>query len=123
MREIKFRAWDKENKKMIYDIIQYFIKEDELNGCDGYVLDFAGWLEHYPVMQYTGLKDKNGREIYEEDIIKNECGAYGLITWLDDKASIGITQGWCHPIYGNPSPTESEIIGNIYENPELLKGE
>ena len=88
MREIKFRAWDKARKKMIYK----FIIAPTSPGWGGFIF-----------MQYTGLRDKNGKEIYEGDVVKHSCGAYGVITWI------------------NHTPTESEIIGNIYENPELIK--
>ena len=108
MREIKFRAWDAVNKK----IIGPFQVGSSLSEI---------WP---PQMQYTGLKDRTGKEIYEGDII--ERGAFGIITkfpaernivtWLDSEAMFHITPGneslWLEDI---------EIIGNIYENPELLK--
>lgn len=108
MRPIKFRAWD--GSKMT---------------CYGIRYNRSSWsleeVNEKPLMQYTGLRDKNGVEIFEGDIVKHPCGAYGVITWIMAEMRFGITQGWCHPVYGNPPPTESEIIGNIYENPEQLE--
>ncbi len=66
MREIKFRAWDKDSKKMFkiarFDFSDYTIYS-HLFACDGYL------GESCEIMQYTGLKDKNGKEIYEGDVV------------------------------------------------------
>lgn len=86
--------------------------------CDGIFIPFR---EEWPVMQYTGLKDKNGKDIYEGDIL---CG------YLDDdqnflqKATVGFLYGGFYPLCNGEnffSYGKFEIIGNIYENPELLK--
>lgn len=111
MREIKFRAWDKERNEMRY-------------GFEGQI-DWE-FRDDYPLMQYTGLKDKNGKEIYEGDIIqlwKDKIKAYKVeIKWNDHYLGY---EPWCQYIDGLDSPEqwgyEMEVIGNIYENPELLK--
>lgn len=69
---------------------------------------------------FTGLKDKNGKEIYEGDILKTEHGATGIVYWLD---GVGYKFDcnepmWKHPIHEMGG--EREVIGNIYENPDLL---
>ena len=128
-REIKFRLWDTNEKEFVEP------KQIAVKG-NGEVMADTGkeWIEdidkdYFIVMQYTGLKDKNGKEIYERDIV--ECG-YGKgevifksgcfwVQWIDDKEAY---MEWLHSRKGTYIRTDDElfeIIGNIYENPELLK--
>lgn len=141
MREIKFRAWWKEAKLMVAikairdnGSIEFFVpvssgekKWDELE-----VLDER---EQYELLQYTGLKDKNGKEIYEGDILQRTSYARGVVRFLSDVAQfscVGIDEAEHeHPIdvYGfnevhnNCFEEDIEVIGNIYENPELLSNQ
>lgn len=119
MKEIKFRAWDKVSETM--HNIGFHID------AGGLVVRHTHYWENEPdlvLMQFTGLLDKNGKEIFEGDIIKwkhgDEKGTSQV--WFDesqcgfcenqiDKTS-GFFLGWLK---------EKEIIGNIYENPELLE--
>ena len=116
MRVLKFRAWHAEAKDMVFfglgeDHFKAYSLEEDIN----YTLD----LEHgHPVMQYTGLNDKNGKEIYEGDILEysGDSKVYEkikVVEWIDKSAFIGFL------IARN---IEYEIIGNIYANPELLEG-
>ena len=113
MREIKFRAWDKYYKKMRYKNL-ILVPTKVLNDC------FCD--EDLIFMQYTGLKDKNGKEIYEGDIY-NINGEQGEIVYIDGMFCL-------KPFAGKRLATPIglylanmryiEIIGNIYENKELL---
>jgi len=78
---------------------------------------------NYPIMQYTGLKDKNGKEVYEGDIIQYVINSYYS---CGDREEVKYQYGGFYPfsIAGWEGSTESheiELIGNIHENPELLK--
>ncbi len=122
MREIKFRAWDKENTKMIRG-----------NHC----VEFDGSVHEYSLgcvienknlilMQFTGLLDKNGKEIFEGDIVEGLEGINlnGYIQKIDFKdgvfgvSGMGLNEGFCE---FNWTVDTIKIIGNIYENSELLK--
>jgi uncharacterized phage protein (TIGR01671 family) len=112
-REIKFRAWDAEQNKMIETFdCEYQIhvnKEDGSLYCGGYMPN-GDWNEP-PLMQYTGLKDKNGKEIYEGDIVTNLHGNKYVIEWDDDLVGWNVGNNISHSRY---------VIGNIYDTPDLL---
>ena len=144
MRQIKFRAWD-EDKKEITKSFNF----SDVEGDGGYgdiynpKLDFDNSISVYQLhdenlfilMQFTGLCDKNGKEIYEGDIleIKNYEKGFG---WTTRKAFVFFEDG-CFKIdnnnYWNPLVAHvigedtdykgwtAKVIGNIYENPELIK--
>jgi uncharacterized phage protein (TIGR01671 family) len=124
-REIKFRCWNTAAKLM-------YPNEHFALTMDGLELQLMPECEHYDkpylpspgnmiYMQYTGLKDKNGKEIYEGDIVRFSFKHGDVVRFVE----------WSYPYSGwamgghkyTPEECEvfGEVIGNIYENPELLK--
>ena len=130
MREIKFRAWDTHFKEMIYpnhdswsDV--FWCNNEKVHA--GYPNEELGgdWIE-MPIMQYTGLKDRNGKEIYEGDIVRSGGSTSGIVEFYRGAfnahyfgESGDIQEEWEDPLHMHIL----EVIGNIYENPELLQGD
>jgi len=112
MREIKFRVWNKIDKEMIY--CSSIEVEDSNRGliCCGNVYRADA------IMQYTGLKDKNSKEIYEGDILKIPIGDGGYVVVMFEDGMFKAMK-----YYDFLRDFEPEVVGNIYENPELLKGD
>lgn len=125
MREIKFRAWDSIEKEMITrtDILHNCTFNESDNGFHMGRTGKNGDWSSFEIMQFTGLKDKNGKEIYEGDIVKGKCygheytvevkyfgGGFAPFAEHDEKVCITFD-----------SVKGTEVIGNIYEHPELLK--
>lgn len=119
MREIKFRAWDKDGSEM-FRVVNIGFRPDRVllvsgrggttdtNDKDGCIL-----------MQYTGLKDKNGKEIFEGDVLLASSNDKGLpVEFMD---GCFVMMGGEAGFEWIPRSDYCEVIGNIYENPELLK--
>ncbi|MFR2528735.1 MAG: YopX family protein [Clostridium paraputrificum] len=127
MKEIKFRAWDKELNRMC-DVIQLGVRDIIVNSIEEDGISGFLPIDRFEIMQYTGLKDKNGTEIYEGDIVKytselengifevkyGKCRFYGL--WIEANF-----MGIATDLFYLGCSNELEVIGNIYENPELLE--
>ena len=117
-REITFRAWSFERKKMYFDVQNTYDSEPKWSGGFGELLND----EDFVVMQSTGLKDKNGNKIYDGDIVKyigwDKKDHIGRVEYSEkDCAFILILE---KPIGHSVANEKDEVIGNIYENSELL---
>ena len=147
MREIKFRAWDEKDSKMVFDFINNDKGVVSLNGIGQLVK--STW---YHLMQYTGLKDKNGKEIYEGDIVlangsesvlihdfsearkfvstnisderkfEKRRSAY-KVYWQDNfsKFSFMSLSSPKHSIESDVAKRDLEVVGNLFENPDLTQ--
>lgn len=121
-REIKFRAYDKNKNKLIFG-------PTDSNPQPSWILICCSGND-LPLMQYTGLKDKNGKEIYESDILTfdnyinfeiiYQNGSFGYIADPYFKEFISLGQNH-HFKWENKRTNKLEIIGNIHQNSELLK--
>jgi len=126
MKEIKFRAWDGINKSMIdssygdwisfngvpytYSVRKYGTPNIEIEKADGYI-----------PMQYTGLKDNNGVEIYEGDVIEHSDAIWRAeVKWCESGKWILNYTGMGREVLLSDRTDYIVVIGNIHQNPELL---
>ena len=147
MRELKFRAWDKVSKQFLwpwpegFDILGettcFDLLIDQLKQMRPSVLRLD-LLNDIEITQYTGLKDKNGTEIYEGDILKYNDYMWnfsatqihiGVVRWQDWNGAFDCERRMVdgkevkpeHGLPGIQFKWHAEVIGNIHDNPELLK--
>lgn len=120
-RTLKFKAWDKEDKKMeeVF-MIDFQFEQAELRYT-------TRPFEDIVLLEYTGILDKNGKEIYEGDIIIDTIGPQikMIVKWIDDCAGFRTTGNYNGETYVGYVGHENkfgrntcQVIGNIYENPE-----
>lgn len=133
-REIKFRAWDGE--KMHEGIVPWhwdFVISLSWHKCEkstgNGILGSGGKtaemlvpaIRYEKLMQYTGLKDKNGKEIYEGDILKSNYSLPLVIVFSDGKFCFYNSQSSGSDVLSQMRVEKLDVIGNIFENPELLQ--
>lgn len=117
MREVLYRAWDLDNKVMIYPSpVDSFLKTMTWHGR----VYKDGRLLNYIMLPWTGMRDKNDKRIFEGDIIKDDY--HGISEVFYKNGSVKINGRYSVVSFGAYSK-KTEIIGNVYENKELLKGE
>ncbi len=118
MREIEFRAWDKNNKRMIDDQDQNVQKH--------YDVKLGSWIHdtvwrigklNGTLMQFTGLKDSNSKKIFEGDILKDFSGKISHVFWDEYDAKF---ETLTLERLTLENALEYEIIGNLFENPEIF---
>src|ERR1044071_6834294 len=112
-RKIKFRVWNEKNQE---------IQDEDYFSCLG------SMLEAENVMQYTGIDDINGVEIYEGDIINTDSGGKRIVIWITNRAGFMLVTPYRYtisPIYINFTKSSGkrklEVLGNIFEDKELLR--
>lgn len=121
----KFRAWLKKEQKMDNEIDHISWLEDELY-CIGDGITYMVLAEDLVLMQSTGLKDKNGKEIFEGDIVKMAKDVYSEPTYYEVVRHRGGAYRLESKQHGCElwlRHTDCEIVGNVYENPKLLEVE
>lgn len=119
-RTIKFRAWSVKGKRM-------YTAGFQVSPFNGVALSLRGegtaegWYRNDDLllMQFTGLTDRHGKEVYEGDVVrKTSCGDYGKVgVVVYEKAGFQIGEGWD----GLSLDAEIEVLGNLYEHPELVR--
>jgi uncharacterized phage protein (TIGR01671 family) len=123
MREIKFRGKRLDNGEWIFGSLLNLDGECEIADCN--TVDY-GRYEVAPatVGQYTGLKDKNGKEIWEGDILTDKFESIGVVEWRDGALVVNFGDVDVFQIVDCFDDSyQMWTIGNIYDNPELLKTE
>jgi uncharacterized phage protein (TIGR01671 family) len=121
MKTIKFRIYDKQNNKIIESgatpsMLKSFFEHTAV----------LHTKEEMPYLQFTGLLDRNGKEIYEGDIIKGMfslSGKMGVVKYFKKYAGFGFTTEYWEKMdfnFKNNDLSRYKVVGNVYENPELL---
>lgn len=134
IRPIKFRGWDGYNKEWIYGSLRsyrdmwfsisyinpHYDPESDDGLLHGYISEWK--VDPTSVGQYTGFTDKNGREVYEGDIVTDEFGTVGVVEWQAGAFVVNVPDVHIFKIaecFDNSY--QMWIIGNMHDNPEILK--
>ena len=112
-----FRAWDKVAEDMFIPEVLELDKNGKVTGFFSKGTMFS--IEDFELLQSTGLKDINGKEIFEGDIVRNNYGEHGHIKWLRG-GFVYHEDGANFYLFSIGAGQPFEIVGNIYEHPHLL---
>ncbi|HHI3604947.1 TPA: YopX family protein [Bacillus anthracis] len=128
MDTVEFRAWEKEEKKMYHDVGivgTLIILEHEQRGydfCEADLTLYDQLDDKYDLMQYTGIKDKNGKKIFKGDIVKDHDDCLYIVEWDKKDAMFYYKDSYGYEDDDlRMSAVAFEVIGNIYENQNLIK--
>ena len=121
-REIKFRAWDEKDGEML-QVHELYLADNSNNFGKGILDEHNDFhpINEIELMQFTGLLDKNGKEIFESDVLKiyyegSQRSYLKKVKWLKDPINKGRWDALDNCVF-----TSCEVVGNIYENPELAE--
>lgn len=111
----KFRAWDEVHNKMVY----------QTNALESFERFFRVIGISFPLMQSTGFLVKSDKYVYDLDIVKFDKGSVGLIEWSEERFCYVVVweshrRKWCKSLAWLSGRKNIEVIGNIYENPNLI---
>lgn len=130
-RELKFRCWDKDIKKMYrfdkliycdeYNHLGFHLNPEDRDPDGGSYCNLPG-MENFEIMQFTGLKDKNGKEIYEADILVIVSMNKPVVVEWSEGSVCGAADNLVG-FYIDGFNFGCEVIGNIHENGDLLGGQ
>lgn len=130
-REILFKAKRKDNGEWVEGQYVYITNPLTEDGkpikhliCNGTNI-FNDLIDPDTLCQYTGLTDKNDKKIWENDIVRNGKGDIGVVQWFEEHAVFMIWNKTKHHVYylAENDFSKIEIVGNEFDNPELLEGE
>lgn len=120
MKQVKFRSWSNTYQKMLY-VTSLDLENDMLRGkdADGKPFTQPKPLKKGVLMQFTGLKDRHGKEIYEHDFVTYDGGEPQLVIWDADNTEFNCGSNTDKPLVKTCCEL-LEVVGNLHETPNLL---